>query len=1288
MEMKRLVPLIAVFLLAFSIANACDIIQRDTTESITHCDNHDGTITASDQWLNCKNSQGMWYHCAVWIGGSWNYTIIDTGKYNVSINVTDIDGAEFDYRTNGSRINLVLKKVQDINMKNAITGRYIEDGQVIYTFGSDSRFYYTPSITRLKEEFMLGSADIKTNKDLDVEWRIKDNSDLQIYLDGVQWDGSQTKSANTIQFYKNGKLLVNFQRPFVQDSNGSFMWLQYNIKNTGQTFITLNIPKSWLQSAVFPIYIDPTTTLSEGQGFIVGDTYVDSMAPTSNFGTQIYLQVGYNIGNCMNSSYTLINFTSLNVFATEITDAKLFQWVAVDSPSYAQASYLSYCNAIFNETTMTFNNHANQVPTSTCTFLLQKTIGGNSYTMWDNLTLTNQTQLEASADKIFTVKQSASNCGGGNYGYDYYYSRDYTSNTSRKPYFEITYTTDNNYVFNLFSNKTGLALNYYGIIATNGTFTSNYFSSGSNYSMNVAPFNYTLPISRWEFENNSDDWVGTNNFVRTYGDFSYSNTTYAHGLYSLRLDGNNDWFEIAGAGEIVDDCNATTGWVDNPDATTSATVGGLDGYNYLQIARDGTTTNSSFVYKTITSMNFTGKNASMNFYVYNQTYLDMIDFVYVIIGTNSSNYYRWMFNDAGNISTGWNIFKNMTSSNPSGTIGTPNPANITYIQLYIRVKSNSSVWTAGQVGMDNWKFSNGTYKDLDAGSGNFSFATWVYPNSSATTNQYLISKLDAPFNAQVRGTGWNFYINYQTGMPVLAMGDGINAYFPDTNVSTNAITEDTWTHIVLVVDKTNKITYFYKNGVLDRTRPYSSTVDNLNNLAPFRLGINYAIAGDWLGYIDDFRYYDTALSSLEASTIYSTGEAVTGFNLPQGNSTVTYYKSGYVTSNTSKIFARGGYVSGSSYPAGLIIYAVKDETTLAGLTFNVTIFNSTSSVSFNSITSLEKNSTEIPNGDVTLIINNASGGYEQRYFYTTINDLTLVNNTYYLLANTDGLIRSFFVKDMGQNSIPNALVTIKRFIGGSWTIIATKLTDSSGTTAFLLNPSTQYQVSACANSGTGQCSSTSTITPSEAEYTIFIDTGVTRALTNIFDTVGFVIQPAFVSLGRSNATSINFTVTCTSNDLVRFWAELRDENNTLISNLSSTSSNGGSVNSIVDSTNLSRIYGTFFITRTGFPTFQTTKNWLIRDFGAGNYSFFTILSSSFKNMTGMSDFAKSLVSIFLILGVMAGCNFYLGVGAFGSSLIGIIVLTIMTLFGFFNIPALIVMWIALIGYLVMTRGGY
>jgi hypothetical protein len=373
--------------------------------------------------------------------------------------------------------------------------------------------------------------------------------------------------------------------------------------------------------------------------------------------------------------------------------------------------------------------------------------------------------------------------------------------------------------------------------------------------------------------------------------------------------------------------------------------------------------------------------------------------------------------------------------------------------------------------------------------------------------------------------------------------------------------------------------------------------------------------------------------------------------------------------------------------SGLYINSVKDETTGASLNFNVTISNATSSTSFNNITSLAKYYTLIPSGDITLIISNVSGGYEQRYFYLVMNANTSYNNTYYLLNNADGLIRSFNVKDMSEVTIPNALVTIKRFIGDSWVTVATKIADGAGVSAFLLNPSTQYQVTACLNAGAGTCSITSTITPSESSYTIYVNTGITRTMTNIFDTVSFVITPSQVSIGRSNASTFNFTVVCTSNDLALFWAELRDVNGTLLSNVSSSSNSGGTVVGTVNTTNYSRVYGTFYIARTGYSTYTTTKNWFVADFGAGNYSFFTILTSGFTNMTGMSSFGKSIVSIFVILGVMAGCNFYLGVGAFGSSLIGMIALTTLTIFGFFSIPAIIVMWIALIGYLVISRGG-
>jgi hypothetical protein len=893
MKLNRLIPLIAVIFIAFSIANACDIIQSRTTEYISYCDNGDGTITASDKWINCKNSQGLWYHCAVWIGGDWNFTIIDTGQFNATINITDIEGTDFDFKTNGSRLNLVLKKVQNINIKNAITGRFVENGQVVYTFGEDSRFYYTPTITRLKEEFMLSSADIKTNQDLDVEWRLKDKSDLQIYLDGVQWDGSKTENANTIQFYKNGKQLVNFIRPFVQDSNGTFMWLQYNIKNTGQTFITLNIPKSWLQSAVFPIYIDPTTNLTEGQGFVVGDTYVDSTAPTTNFGTQVAMIIGHDVSQCWNSTYTLINFTTLNITASTILNATFFQYNYGDSPSYAQATYLSYCNAIFNETTMVFNNHTTQVPNSICSYLETRMVGGGVINEWKSLSLTNQTKIEAGLDKTFTIRQNASTCGS--YGYDYYYSRDYTTNTSRKPYFEITFSQSPIYEFMLINNKTGSLLNSFFVSATNGTFTSAGYTNGTNTS--------------------------------------------------------------------------------------------------------------------------------------------------------------------------------------------------------------------------------------------------VFVNTSL---------------------------------------------------------------------------------------------------------------------------------------------------LPTGSSTITYIKSGFKTYPVTKTLTSvGGTVVGYSYPAGLIINAVKDETTLATLTFNVTIYNSTNSVSFNGITSLEKNNTEIPNGDVTIIINNASGGYEQRYFYTTITDQTLVNNTYYLLANTDGLIRSFFVKNQNQNGIIGALVTIKRFIGGSWIMIAQKVTDSSGTTAFLMNPSTQYQVEATYQ---GLSSGIQTITPSESEYTIYITTGTSYTYTNIFNTVSYSISPQYLTLPRTNSTYINFSVVCTTNDLEYIRTVLTDENLTVIYDSNLTSGSGGNINANIDTTNLSAVYGTFYIKRTNYNLFTDTQNYLVRDYTFGNVSFFSFLTM-LSGDTSMSDFTKSIISLFVTVGIMAGVV-SMGIQPMGAGVVGMAIITILSIMGWFYLPALIFMWVGVLGYVIVTRGGF
>jgi hypothetical protein len=906
MNMKKLIPLIAIFFIVFGSANACNLIQEKTTEAISYCDNGDGTITASDKWLNCKNEQGSWYHCAVLIGGTWNYTIIDTGMYNATFNITDIEGAGFNFKTNNTYSNLVLKKVGEIEMKNAITGRYIEGGQLIYTFGEDSRFYYTPSITRLKEEFMLGSADVKTNKDFSVEWRIKDKSaGLEMYYDGELWDGSKKVEADTIQFKKDGILKFSFAKSFVMDSNDSFMWLKYEIKVLdNKQFITLTIPQSWLETAVFPIYIEPTTDINTSMGFIRADTFYDFGGgySTINYGSNPYLDCRQqNVGFAYYRN-SMINIDFSNINTNNVINATLNMYL--------------YTKSITG--TKPFNNY------------------------YANCTGWNETNLT-------------------------------------------------------YANRNALYCNFSNPNVLN---TTAFFSETSDtMSIGWSVYNLTSIANKEITE-----------------DFAFTIVKTMYGIDSV----------VAGGTEVIS-------WYSKESASNKP---------YFEITYD-----EPYAYR---------------FYAYDKK------------------------------------------------------------------------------------------------------------NSNASLTNFFISASNSTFSSAVFGSGSN------------------------TSISVNTT------------------------------------------------------------------------------------------ELPTGTSTITFQKAGYNTTIFSQyINQSGGVVKGYLYPAGLIINAVKDETSSAGLTFNVTIYNSTTSMSFNSITSLEKNYTQIPNGDVTIIINNQSGGYEQRYFYLNINDYTTYNNTYYLLSNSDGLIRSFYVKDQSQNGISGALVTIKRQISGEWITVATKLTDSSGTSAFLLNPSTQYRVEATYQ---GLSSGVQTITPSETEYTLTIVTGQSYTYTNIFNTVSYTINPMYLSLPKTNSTYINFSVVCVSNDLEWYAVNLTDENYTQIFFQNNTNASGGKINANINTTDLSAVYGTFYIKRTDYALFTDTKNYLVSTYNAGNYSFFAFLTNLTED-TSMSNFSKSIISLFVIVGIMAGVV-AMGISAMGAGVVGMTIITILSIMGWFYLPALIFMWVAVLGYVIVTRGGF
>ena len=97
------------------------------------------------------------------------------------------------------------------------------------------------------------------------------SNDLDIFVDGVEWDtggggGAPTTTTTApIEFRRGGETLFGFKAPRAWDSSPDerMVTLVTELKKQGNSlFISTLTPKSWLDSATYPVYIDPTVDVS------------------------------------------------------------------------------------------------------------------------------------------------------------------------------------------------------------------------------------------------------------------------------------------------------------------------------------------------------------------------------------------------------------------------------------------------------------------------------------------------------------------------------------------------------------------------------------------------------------------------------------------------------------------------------------------------------------------------------------------------------------------------------------------------------------------------------------------------------------------------------------------------------------------------------------------------------------------------------------------------------------------------------------------------------------------
>lgn len=159
-----------------------------------------------------------------------------------------------------------------ISVAQAISSPTIDDDKLYWpaAFGTGRHFRYTASPTRLIKHLIIDSAAnlpacpaYITNPWLELTFTLTPSSGVIMYVDGQAWNQATAKTtANEIEFrLPSGEVVWSMAAPMAYDSSPEGVPCAGQIKlyvNKKIKYAAVRFPKSWIDSAVFPIVLDPT----------------------------------------------------------------------------------------------------------------------------------------------------------------------------------------------------------------------------------------------------------------------------------------------------------------------------------------------------------------------------------------------------------------------------------------------------------------------------------------------------------------------------------------------------------------------------------------------------------------------------------------------------------------------------------------------------------------------------------------------------------------------------------------------------------------------------------------------------------------------------------------------------------------------------------------------------------------------------------------------------------------------------------------------------------------------
>jgi len=167
-----------------------------------------------------------------------------------------------------------LNQIQQISMPQSVAAQVSDD--ILYwpaAYGSGRNFRYQASPLRLNKQLIIDSPSAlptTTYDTLELNFIIAVSSGVNIMVNGAAWGKKSTKdTVNSIAFQlPGGAVLWSFAVPTAYDSSGTIegsITGSMRLKKRGNSlYVSVRFSKSWIDTAVFPIVIDPTVDYQVG----------------------------------------------------------------------------------------------------------------------------------------------------------------------------------------------------------------------------------------------------------------------------------------------------------------------------------------------------------------------------------------------------------------------------------------------------------------------------------------------------------------------------------------------------------------------------------------------------------------------------------------------------------------------------------------------------------------------------------------------------------------------------------------------------------------------------------------------------------------------------------------------------------------------------------------------------------------------------------------------------------------------------------------------------------------